>query len=624
MSTKAPPVAREPFIIGDPLIGGFVCGSYRYENASGSSEGSSRLQWYFNNAPIPAPEGTLRDLKVTEAFEGGSLVFAVTPIAASGESGVETRSEAKTATSDFQGISQEESENSFLKQEGNFSFHVPEPGGRRFVSTGGAFGLLDWASQTMFFEGQATWGMPVPPEFLNYFKNNPATRMFTTERDFGALVRNGSSNQLLVWGANMPASHSVKLSDIKTVYSNRWCLAFIYNNPAQGENRIGAIGHRGDGDVISADIQQALYFDIPLAIYATENAFAVRTENGKVYAWGNAAGGGTIPPNVRQQLDSMFVERIIAAAAAFCAIGRNGEIAVWGNPNDGGTLPTAAHLEIIEDGGVNSVIANTTAFCAITRDRRKAISWGKAPEGGTMSATALVVAKKGSILMCKATRWAFCIVSDSGEAEAWGAPQYGGASITGPVRAEIAAAVGEVRAGPRSAKDYVGSRAITVPGKVQVYSNDLSFLLCSQNTDGSTRAVVVWGHHAHGGALTAVQRQRLMDGRIKGVWCTNGAYGVVLAQGPVYGSVMVWGATLAMEDAGEIPPELAQYLTQGVIELYSIKRYPFYEIIPPPNPPHIDPSLVAVCEDGSYVMWGGNVRNQRYVPGQPAKGAGEK
>jgi hypothetical protein len=104
-----------------------------------------------------------------------------------------------------------------------------------------------------------------------------------------------------------------------------------------------------------------------------------------------------------------------------------------------------------------------------------------------------------------------------------------------------------------------------------------------------------------------------MASRITGVYCTNGAYGVVATQGSVYGAVIVWGATLAMEDAGEIPPELAQYLSDEVVELYSIKRYPFYQA-PPPNPPPIDPSFAARRQDGSYVLWGGNVKNQYYKP----------
>lgn len=97
---------------------------------------------------------------------------------------------------------------------------------------------------------------------------------------------------------------------------------------------------------------------------------------------------------------------------------------------------------------------------------------------------------------------------------------------------------------------------------------------------------------------------------------TNGAYGVITTQGGTDGAVSVWGATLRMEDAGEIPPELAEYLRSNVTELYSIKRFPYVVLPPPPPPipPHTDPSFAARRTDGTYVLWGGNVRNQYFDP----------
>ncbi|KAA8738722.1 hypothetical protein FE275_17200 [Pseudomonas koreensis] len=613
MSTIAEPIARDVIIIGEPVIGGFVRGSYRYDNADENPEGVSRYQWYLDNVKIEAPEGVAIDLRIKSEYSGRAIIFAVTPVAANGETGKETRSVAKTVDPDFQGITREENENSFLKQWGNFSAHVPEPPDRVFVSTGGAFGLIDPDTQDIYFEGQTGWGLPVPPDIINFLKNNPATRLFSTEKDFAALVTNGSSNQLLVWGANISAGHSVKLTDIESVYSNRVCFAFIYKDPTGDQNRIGAIGLKGSGDTIPELIQRALWFDAPVAIHATENAFAVRTQKGKVYAWGNTNNGGAINADAQVQLDNIFVERIIAAAAAFCAIGRNGEIVTWGKAADGGAIPSGKLETIINDGGVNSVTASTTAFCAITRDRRKAVSWGLNGEGGLMSESASLIAARGGVLLCKATRWAFCIITERGEAEAWGAQRYGGASITAATRNEIEAAIKDMQPKPEDAHGHVGSRAITVPGILSLYSNDLSFFLLSQHDDGRTRAVVVWGMNTHGGAISLGVRQALMASRITGVYCTNGAYGVVATQGSVYGAVIVWGATLAMEDAGEIPPELAQYLSDEVVELYSIKRYPFYQA-PPPNPPPIDPSFAARRRDGSYVLWGGNVKNQYYKP----------
>ncbi len=613
MRTIAEPIARDVIIIGEPVIGGFVRGSYRYENADENPEGVSLYQWYLDNQPIAGPEGVAIDLKIKLEYSERTIVFSVTPVSSSGETGNEIRSAAKTVNSDFQGISRGESESSYLKQWGNFSCHVPEPPDRVFVSTGGAFGLIDPDTQDIFFEGQTGWGLPVPADIINFLKNNPATRLFSTERDFAALVNNGSSNQLLVWGANIPANPPVKLTDIKSVYSNRVCFAFIYKDATDDADRIGAVGLKGAGDVVPDLIQRALWFDEPIAIHATENAFAVRTRNGKVYAWGNPNNGGSISAEAQMHLDSIFVERIVAAAAAFCAIGRNGEIVTWGKAADGGAIPATKLEAILNDGGVNSVTASTTAFCAITRGRRRAVSWGLAGEGGLMSESASLIAVRGGVLLCKATRWAFCIITERGEAEAWGATRYGGASITQAIRSEIEAVVKDMQPKPDDARGYVGTRAITVPGILSLYSNDLSFFLLSQHEDGRTRAVIVWGMNTHGGAITSGVRQALMASKITGVYCTNGAYGVVTTQGGVYGAVIVWGATLAMEDAGEIPEELAEYLSSDVVELYSIKRYPFYQA-PPPNPPPIDPSFAARRRDGSYVLWGGNVKNQYYKP----------
>ncbi|MFJ2286899.1 hypothetical protein ACIOUF_11115 [Pseudomonas iridis] len=616
MSITAAPVASNVIIIGEAMIGGVIRGSYIYENVDENPEGASVYLWYLDKKPIAGPEGSILDLKIKHEYEGRALVFSVTPVASSGEIGQQVRSDGKVVSSDFQGISREENENSHLQQIGNFGFHEAEPYDRVFVSTGGAFGLIDPATRDIFFEGQAGWGLPVPPNIVNFLKNSPAARLYSTEKDFGALVVVGGSNQLFLWGANTPTNISVKLTDIASVYSNRECFAFIYKDATGTDDRIGAVGKAGSGDVIPAEIQRALWFDKPVAIHATQNAFAVRTENGKVYAWGNQANGGQINAATRQKLDNIVVERIIAAATAYCAIGTNGEIVTWGVAAHGGNLPDNVTKAINEDGGVNTVTAATTAFCAITKNSRTAVSWGLSGEGGVMSPSAAQIASRGGVILCKATRWAFCIVTERGEAEAWGATLYGGASITATTRNEIAEALNDSHPIPANPQGRVGTRAITVPGIVSLHSNDVSYFLLSKHEDGRTRAVVVWGLETHGGSMTNSVRQSLMASKIVSVYCTNGAYGVIAAQGPVYGAVIVWGATLAMDDAGEIPPELARYLDHDVIELYSIKRFPYVSVppAPPPIPPRIDPSFAARCRDGSYVLWGGNVNNQRYVP----------
>jgi hypothetical protein len=154
-----------------------VRGSYRYQNADENPEGSSRYQWYLNGMPIEAPEGVAIDLKIKNATDR-TIIFGVTPVSATGEVGEEVSSAAKEVTSGFQGSVQKKMRTVF-ETVGNFSFYGAEPQDRVFVSTGGAFGLIDPDTQDIYFEGQTGWGLLVPPDIVNFLKNNPAARMFT-------------------------------------------------------------------------------------------------------------------------------------------------------------------------------------------------------------------------------------------------------------------------------------------------------------------------------------------------------------------------------------------------------------------------------------------------------------
>ena len=624
--TAVGPIASNLEIIGDVLVRATVHGTYTYESNGGNQEGVSRFYWHINGVRL-VEEGQL-DIKLKASDAGGFLQFSVVPVASGGVEGVEAFSDYYEIGSGFQGISEEENEWCYLKQRGNFSFHVPEPEDRIFVSTGGVFALLEPVSGDVFLEGQTGWGLPVPPEIINFLRNNKAIKLFSSEFSFAALVIVGSTNQLLCWGATIPAVLP-PLRGIKSVYSTRSAFAFIYDNPVPGANSIGAIGPLNNpASTVPLEIQQALWFDPPEAIYAADDAFAVRTQGGRVYAWGQANNGGSIPANVRSQLNRMFITRIVATAVSFCAISDEGDIAVWGLAAGGGTIAVDRLERILDDGGVQSVIAATTSFCAITKNRRRAVSWGRAAEGGDMSASAAALALRGNIVICKSTRWAFLMVNSNGQAEAWGDTRYGGAPLTSQIKREFKAAFKDthpVPGFPNRNSDKasairrhgnVSSTVTTVDGNISLYSNDVSFFLLSRHDDGRTLSIVVTGLNTHGGAMSPALRQVLMASLIRDVYCTNGAYGVITTAGGTDGAVLVWGATLAMEDAGEIPPELAPYLRSGVTELYSIKRFPYVQVPPPPPPipPRPDPSFAARRADGTYVLWGGNVRNQYLDP----------
>ncbi|MBT2372939.1 hypothetical protein [Pseudomonas fluorescens] len=625
-TSKAAPIASDVEIVGDVFVGATVRGFYRYDSNGGSHEGLSLFYWHINGERV-LDEGQL-DFKIHPGDDRKFLQFSVIPVDSGGTQGVEYFSPYYEIRSGFQGISDEENEWCYLKQRGNFSFHVPEPSDRIFVSTGGVFALLEPSAGDVHLEGQVNWGLPVPPEIINFLKNNKAIKLFSAEFSFAALVNVGSTNQLLCWGNTVPVNLP-PLRGIKSVYSTRSAFAFIYDNPTPGADFIGAIGPLNNPvSTIPAEIQRELWFDPPEAIYAADDAFAVRTTNGRVYAWGQPNNGGNIPANVRAQLNAMRVTRIVATAVSFCAIDEDGAIAVWGSPLGGGTIPSDRLLRILDDGGVQSVIAATTAFCAITKNRSRAISWGTAGEGGDMSASAAELAARGNIILCRAARWAFLMANSSGQAEAWGAPQYGGAPLTAQEKNEYEAVFKDAdpvpgypqrrneKSNTQRRRRNVSSSAIIVDGNLTLYANDVSFFLLSRHDDGRTNAIVLTGLNTHGGTMNPALRQTLMASLIRDAYCTNGAYGVITTQGGTQGAVSVWGATLAMEDAGEIPVELAEYLRSGVTELYSIKRFPYVVLPPPPPPipPHNDPSFAARRVDGTYVLWGGNVKNQYFDP----------
>ncbi|MBK3457731.1 RCC1 domain-containing protein [Pseudomonas haemolytica] len=650
------PEAKNVEIVGDVYVGATVRGSYTYESNGAGNEGLSEFFWHINGKPL-LEEGQL-DLKLHAADGGKYLQFSVIPVASDGTKGIEHFSATYEIRSGFQNISDEENEWCFLKQRGNFSFHVPEPSDRLFVSTGGVFALLHPPTGDMHLEGQRGWGLPVPAEIINFLKNNKAVKLFSSEVSFAALVPVGSSNQLLCWGDTVPLTLP-PLRGIKSVYSTRSAFAVIYENPVGNSNRIAAIGPVGRAvSTVPDEIQAELLWDAPKAIYAADDAFAVLTQNGKVHAWGNFANGGGLHAAAIDRLKSMFIVRIVACATGFCAIADDGDFVTWGNAMIS-NVPIDRYEAILNDGGVGSVIAAENAFCAITKNRRRAVSWGTAAEGGTMSASALALASRGNIVLCRANRWAFLMANASGEAEAWGAALYGGAPLTAAVKSEIKAAF-TIK---KSAKDScafpgyperpthkgevprrhgnVTSRAIILEGNLSLYATDVSFFLLSRHDDGRTHAIVLHGYATHGAVMSGALRQTLMASLIRDVYCTNGAYGVIVTQGGTEGAVHVWGATLAMEDAGEIPPELAEHVRSGVVELYSIKRFPYVRrpdpppppprppppppprppqpVWPPPTPPHIDPSFAARRTDGTYVLWGGNVRNQYFDPGAEDK-----
>ncbi|MFK8331725.1 hypothetical protein M2D63_017095 [Pseudomonas sp. BJa5] len=649
----AAPVANNVAIIGEPRVGGTVSGSYIYVNDAQNPEEDSVYRWYIDGVPGASTLG----LTLTAEHLGKYLQFSVTPRAVSEELGLETWSNTLQVYDDFQGISPREMEGSFLSQDGSFSMYEREPTDRLLVSSAGALALQDGLAQNVFALGRNDFGANIPADIQRLLQNNPAVRLFSTGSDFGAVVSNAGTNQLLVWGPWMTTlPPEVGTRNIKSVYSNGSALAFIYNNPPPAANKIGALGNAANGGRVPDAVQRELLFDLPQAIYATETAFAVRTTDSYVHAWGLGLGGGTIDAETRQYLDQMRVTEIYATASAFCAIGplRRGDpnelnIVAWGNKDGGGTL-TAQQIEtIMIGGGVRHVIAARNAFCVITKSGRVVV-WGNAAHGGVLSAEAQQLNARGNIVMCVAAAWAFCMVNAFGQAAAWGTVGYGGNTPTDaePVLLDAQRALENsgckpgieqlfekwrvaerlLQLAPRTPHASPGctcesvvrrssSRLITVDGEVSLHSNDSSFFLLARDEFGLTEAVHVWGQTAAGGTLPQATRQVLEASLIDAVYCTNRSYGVLARQGVVQGAFIGWGATLAQGGAGEVPADLQALLQRDVVELYSIKRLPFAA----PSVAIVNSAFIARKQAPGYVVWGagGDLVNQYFEPGRESE-----
>ncbi|MBJ2246620.1 hypothetical protein [Pseudomonas haemolytica] len=379
------PIATSVTIMGEPMPGATVRGSYLYSGTGDEAqEGRSLGRWYINEVPHAYTEDL--DLVIYQSMVGQKIRFAITPVSASGVSGIEVYSESQTVFRGYQNISDEENESSFIKQFGAFSLYREEPPDRILTSTSGAFAIKSGATQSVVVKGRTNQGGTPPPEIAQYLRNNPATRMFASGWDFGALVPVlGSSNRLLVWGNHIPnpIPPTLDLSNILSVYANESAIAWIHKDPPPGKNTIGAIGPVLNGGVVPEEVQRSLLFDKPKAIYATGAAFTVLTEGGRVHSWGHAGSGGLIPAATKIVLDQLNITSIVCSAGAFCAIGseRFGDPSIktlcpWGGVASGGALNPGDLEKIMDQDGVKHVVANRDAFVVITKRRSQALSWG--------------------------------------------------------------------------------------------------------------------------------------------------------------------------------------------------------------------------------------------------------
>ena len=78
------PTASNAIISGTPQVGSVLTGNYTYTDADGDAEGTSSYRWLRNGTTISG--ATARTYTLVAADQGASIVFEVTPVAATGTS----------------------------------------------------------------------------------------------------------------------------------------------------------------------------------------------------------------------------------------------------------------------------------------------------------------------------------------------------------------------------------------------------------------------------------------------------------------------------------------------------------------------------------------------------------
>jgi hypothetical protein len=524
----------------------------------------------------------------------------------------------KGSEADFcQNVTMEENDNSFVKQLGRFTLHQngADEGDRVAGASGRAYALV--MDVGFVVGGEASHGGSIAPDLKGYLGRNPPLRIFSTEKNFAALVGIGESNRLIVWGGAMAASNiSYSLSGIRSVYANRYAFAFIYEGLSPPGQRIGAIGDVTKGGLIPDDLQLKLATDEPASMRATESAFAVLTRSGKVYAWGDANGGGKIDGSTAAVLDGTPIAKIFASSYAFCAVGKNNQPIAWGHATQGGSIPAAVLEAILDDDGVHTIVAAQAAFCCITRRRRKAVAWGSAGHGGTMHASAATLASLGDIAACKAAAWAFCIINQRGQAEAWGHAHHGGIfplpgdtgiqsageSSSGASGGDIRQEIGDLLSGGAMEASppapFVTASFTTSDWTAHLHAVDSGFCLVTAYTNGLIRSVTSWG--ASDTNVSDTVRQVLLGSHLQAIITSNRAYLAVVRQGLTDGCAVTWGEPT--KNGGLIPDDVQRHLQGGVARAIPLNNMP--GLVTTASSTNVSGFLVT-ASDGSAAVWGG-------------------
>ncbi|CAJ1345141.1 unnamed protein product [Effrenium voratum] len=275
-----------------------------------------------------------------------------------------------------------------------------------------------------------------------------------------------------------------------------------------------------DGDVVHAVVQ-------PVAVAATESAFALYVHGGGVVTWGHLDSGGD-SSQVRDQLSA--VQQIQATDCAFAAI-QDRKVVTWGNANFGADS-SQVREQLTE---VLQLRASVGAFAALKEDGT-VVTWGNPAYGGDSSR---VQDQLRHVKQLHSTDPAFAAIKVDGTVVTWGNPAYGGDSSQ--VQEQLTR-VQEIRATDRA------FAAIKDDGKVVTWgdarkggdSSHVQDQLTQVQRIQATRhafaavcgngKVVTWGHLPGGGNSSAVRTQLTQAQHIQ---ATDFAFAAILQDGKV-------------------------------------------------------------------------------------------
>ncbi|MFK0684000.1 hypothetical protein SD208_06740 [Ochrobactrum sp. BD67] len=276
---------------------------------------------------------------------------------------------------------------------------------RRVFGNDGAFVALRGQGYLTGW-GRAFYGGEIPTDILA-LKNIVA--VIPGGAAFCALTSDG---RIVSWGSRRGSLDEVnQYHDIVDIRGNGASFVALRRNGA-----VVAWGAERYGGSVPANIKNRN--DIVELASATQQAFAVITDQRSVLAWGSGEYGGTVPPDILGLTD---IEEVTASFGAFCARRHNGTVVAWGRPDFGGSIPddfAALNHDIIQ------VAGTSTAFAALRRDGT-VVAWGKADAGGDITN---VANQLNDIRAIYSNTQAFVAIKNGGGVVTWGGANNGGDS----------------------------------------------------------------------------------------------------------------------------------------------------------------------------------------------------